>query len=270
MNPFVNVHVQPSYGRNQAIITWNVIAGYATGDFYVYKSSNSGLPPWELLNDTPATGGMYVDTNHTGDEFTYYRVLLIKDSVEYDSDIVKAADKLSRAQYGGISKIMRMEYLRMSTGNGIQVLHYIPLTSGALAPNVDPLTKQRTGIECPDVDTSYGLPYIGGYGPPIYTWLEISTYGESVVKEGDNKLDVDDDITHKARMLAFPTPAPGHLIVHPATDNRYGIKSPVQGHYFRGAFPISYDVSMTLLRLSDPRYRVPVPSPLPVPLWAQV
>jgi hypothetical protein len=43
----------------------------------------------------------------------------------------------------------------------------------------------------------------------------------------------------------------------------------VQGNFFRGVFPISYDVGLQLIRKSDPRYKVAVPSPLPTPLWAK-
>lgn len=270
MNPFLNVHVQPSYGKNSAIVSWTVAQGYEQSEFFVYKSLTKGTPPWTLLNTTTALRGMYLDTDLSVSGNPYYRVLMINNGEEYDSPIVSAFDKLSRTQYGGISKMMGLEYLRMSTGNGIQVLHYIPLAAGEYDETVDPLTEQKYGINCPDNDDSYGLKFKGGYAPPVYTWMEITSFGNEDIKEGSNNLDVDASLIHKAKLLAFPRPQAGDLIIHPPTDHRYAITSSVQGSFFRGVFPISYDTSIQLLRTSDARYRIPVPPELPKPLWAVV
>lgn len=269
-NPFLSVHVQPSYGRNKAIIAWTVATGYSNADFYVYKSLTKGTPPWTLLNTVPAKAGMYEDTDLKLTDNPYYRVLMIKAGQEYDSPVVSAFDKLSKLQYGGVSKMMGLEYKRMSSGNGLQILHYIPLADGELDESVDPLTGQQYGIACPETDDNFGTKFKGGYGPPMYTWMEITKYGEDEIKEGDNNLDVDDSLKHKARLLAFPVPKPGDLIIHPPTDNRYAVMSPVQGNLFRGVCPISYDVEIQLLRRTDARYRIQVPAELPTPLWAQI
>lgn len=269
-NPFLSVHVQPSYGRNKAIVAWAVVRGYEQATCYVFKSHTRGTPPWTLLNEAPSVTRMYEDTVLELTDNIYYRVLMVHEGQEYDSPVVSAFDKLSRAQYGGVSKIMGMEYARMSTGNGIQVLHYIPLANGELDETVDPLTEQKYGIACPDADDNFGTKFKGGYTPPVYTWMEITSYGKDEVKESDNGLDTDDSLIHKARLLAFPTPKPGDLIIHPTTDNRYAVNSPVQGNLFRGVYPVSYDVDIQLLRRTDARYRIEIPNPLPTPLWATI
>jgi hypothetical protein len=269
MNPFLNVNIQPSYGKNKAVINWSVMPGYENGDFYIFKSYNKGTPPWHLCNEVPAKNGMYEDNDLFVSYDPYYRILLVHNGIEYDSPIVGAFDKLSKAQYGALSKIMKLEHLRMSSGNGIQVLHFIPLISGEVNSDVDPLTLQEYGTPCPEDTTNFGGIYKGSYGPPIYTWMEILRFGEDVRQESENGLDVKFELNHGARMLAFPRPEPMHLIVHPETDNRYAVMSPVVGNYFRGVFPTSYNLKMQLLRRTDPRYRIPIPDSLPTPLWAK-
>lgn len=268
-SPFISVHVQPSYGKNKAIITWHVQPGYSAGDFYVYKSFNKGLPPWELLNETPVKGAMFEDTNLDLDSSPYYRLLLVLDGAEIDGPVVSPFDKLSKIQYGGVSKMMRLEYMRMSTGNGIQVLHYIPLSKGELNDSIDPLTDQRFKAACDNDTEDFGYRFKGGFSAPVYTWMEIAQYGKHVNEEREGGIAMNNTLIHGARLLAFPRPAPGDLIIHPDTDRRYGIMSPVQGNYFRGVFPISYDVQLQLLNVTDARYDIPIPAVLPKPLWAK-
>lgn len=275
-SPFINVSVQPSYGANKAIVSWTVQTGYEDADFYVYRSKNNGRPPWELINEEPATMGMLEDDNFVVEnrlQQVYYRIYMKKDTEEYDSVIFSYFDKLSRRQYGGINKMMRLELKRMSTGNGIQVLHYIPLNKGEPNPNFDEETGQLLGPDCPEdapEDDSYGQRYIGGYNSPLYTWLELPVRGADLLSDLDNGMGMDDTHIAQARMLAFPKPQRGHLIIHPSTDNRYVVGEHVKGHYFRGVVPVAYDTRLHLLRRGDPRYRVPVPDELPVPLWATI
>ena len=129
-NPFLNVHVQPSYARDQAVISWTIKSGYSGAEYYVFKSYNKGVAPWKLVNEIPTYGSMLQDNNLFVDGDPYYRVLMVWNGQEFDSPIVGTFDKMSRAQYGGISRMMQLEHLRMTTGNGIQVLHYIPLIDG--------------------------------------------------------------------------------------------------------------------------------------------
>ena len=74
-------------------------------------------------------------------------------------------------------------------------------------------------------------------------------------KEGTGSVD---DRQVKARVLAFPLLKREDLIVHPATDNRYGVND-LEVFYFKGLVPIAINVNMELLSRDDARYRLPVP-----------
>jgi hypothetical protein len=268
-NPFLNVHVQPSYARNRAVVTWTLRPGYAGAEFFIFKSYNKGVAPWTLANELAVKGNIFQDDNLFVDGDPYYRILMLWQGQEFDSPIVGTFDKLSKLQYGGLSKMMQLEYRRMSSGNGIQVLHYIPLIDGNLVAGVDEDTLQISAIPCPDDEGNVGELYDGGYGNPMYTWIEIAQFGPDERTEVDNGAGNSAKLVHQGRMLAFPRPKVNHLIVHPPTDNRYVVTSKVNGNFFRGVFPISYDVGLQLLNKSDPRYKIPVPSPLPTPIWAK-
>lgn len=275
-NPFLSLHVQPSYGQRSAIVTWSVADAYKDGDFYIYKSENNGRPPWTLLNTEPASNGMYIDTSFVADnrlQKIYYRIFLKKDDEEYDSPLISFFDKLSRLQYGGVAKMMKLEYSRMMSGNGLQVLHYVPLNKGEANPNYDEETGQLLGPDCAGTtadELSFGQPFIGGFNAPIYTWMETVQRGPDILSDLETGLGADDSHIIQARLLAFPKPERGHLIIHPPTDNRYVIGEQIQGHYFRGVIPISFDVRLHLLRREDPRYKVPVPEDLSTILWATI
>ena len=269
-NPFLNVHVQPSYGRNKAIISWVLRPGYSNGLFYIFKSFNRGTAPWILINEEPVKGSFFEDPDMSG--VLSYRILMIRNGIEYDSPVITPYDKMSKLQYGGVHKMMKLEFTRMVTGNGIQVLHYTPLIQGEYADDTDPLTEQKYGSHCKNGETTdidYGQKFKGGFAPPIYTWIEIRKYGEFINQEDQSHLAMSQDVTHVGRMLAFPVPDPGDLIVHPPTDNRFAITSPLAGDYFRGVFPISFNVGLQMLNRSDPRYGIPIPSVLPNPIWAK-
>jgi hypothetical protein len=269
-NPFLNVHIQPSYAKNQAVISWTTSPGYSGAEYYVFKSYNKGVAPWKLVNEEPVYANLLQDKNLFVDGDPYYRVLMVWQGQEFDSPVVGTFDKLSKAQYGGVSRMMQLEYLRMSTGNGIQVLHYIPLIDGEYVDTVDPQTQQMYGIPCRDDDTeNLGEMFKGGFASPVYTWIEIARFGDDERYEDDAGLGVSNKLIHAGRLLAFPRPKPNHLIVHPPTDNRYVVTSKIAGNFFRGVFPISYDVGLQLLRKTDPRYKIKLPSPLPTPMWAK-
>ena len=146
----------------------------------------------------------------------------------------------------------------MKSRNGLQILHYLPLLEGEKNPAYDDLTGQQLIADCPE-DDSYGLPYKGGYGPPVRTWLELYQIGPEKYSDKTDGKGADTTYDVRARMLAFPKPMTNHLVIHPPTDNRYVVGEIVQPYLFKGLFPVAYDVTLKLLRRNDPRYRVVVP-----------
>ena len=184
-------------------------------------------------------------------------MILIKDGQTHESPIASAFDQMTRSEYGAAKQIIHYEYLRMSRGNGVRVLHYLPLVEGELNPDYDPETGQNVIATCPD-DDSYGLKFKGGFGPPLQTWAEFLQINESLSINNED-MGMTDSVIVRARLMAFPKPLRNHLIVHPTTDNRYVVGDEIKGSYFKGFVAVSYDVELTLLTRSDPRYRVPVP-----------
>jgi hypothetical protein len=271
-SPFVDIVVQPSYGPNRAIIRWMLLEGYEEGEVFVYKSKD-GVRPWELLNDVPvpAAEGFFEDTELVAlnkINVFHYRVLLVFKGKEFDSPIISMYDKLTRREYAGARKILNQEYKRMKSGNGVQVFLYKPLVSGEPCSQSDPDTKQQFNPDCVDLDPDTGLPdqdkdcfgqlFVGGFNPPTQTWMEFMKVGPIIITDYKDGTGSVDERMVKARILAFPILKRSDMIVHPATDNRYGIKD-VEVFYFKGIVPVAMNLNMELLSRDDARYRMPIP-----------
>ena len=259
-NPFISVTVQPSYGHHKTLIHWTVARGYSDSRFYVFRSTNNGGGNWKSVTSYPISGASCEDNEfYVGNRLlqTFYKVVLIKDSEEHHSPVISSFDRMTRSEYGAAKQIINYEYMRMSKGNGVRVLHYLPLVEGEINPDYDAETGQKLIATCPS-DDSYGLKYKGGYGPPLQTWAEFLQISESLSISANDQ-GMDDKVEVVARLLSFPKPLRNHLIIHPTTDNRYVVGDQIKGSYFKGFVAVSYDVTLTLLNRGDPRYRVPVP-----------
>lgn len=269
MPPWKLVAVQPSYGKGKAYVTWRLPRPFNSGDVFVYRSWD-GNEPWECLNaDAPV-----ISVDHFEDSLffeqgyltiTYYRLLLVHDGQNYPSPVIGLLDHLTRPQYGGVQTMMGLEFLRMRAGNGIKVFMLPPLVTGVPAAGVDPLTWQKLKTTCDDTapgTDGFGRPLAGGYGTPLTTWVELM--GPATMDKADNdSMGVSiEELTTKARFLAFPRPQRGYLIVDPQSDNRYVVDATIQAYNFRGITPIAYDLDLQLLERGDPRYKVEVPAML--------
>jgi len=266
MPPWKQVAVQPSYGKGKTYITWRLARPQNTGEVYVYRSAD-GNAPWTCLNE----GEPVVSVDHFEDNLffnnnkllvTFYRLMVIHEGQNYPSPIIGLLDHISRPEYGGVQTMMGLEFLRMRSGNGIKVFMLPPLVTGVPAAGVDPLTWQKLKTTCDDTapgTDGFGRPLAGGYGTPLTTWVEL--YGPAnMEKKDDDAMGVStDEITTKARFLAFPRPQRGYLIIDPRSDNRYVVDATIQAYNFRGITPIAYDLSLQLLDRNDPRYKIEVP-----------
>jgi len=252
-------------------VSWTLDPSY-TGSMHVFRSPD-GAGDWSLMNEVPITADdFYVDYKFTITNrhmVPHYRLLLIdSEGVEHDSPIRGILDELSRSEYGVLSKIMKMEYLRMGRGNGIQVLHYKVKTRGALSGLYDPETGAQIGDTSCESEPSFGQKFEGGYRRPYLTWCEFKDVGPTLVLDKEKGLGAVDQHHVTARFMAFPRLAPGDLIVHPPTDNRYAVGVEVKPYMFKGLMPVAWDAKIQLLQRNDPRYRVPLPDRLP-PLIAK-
>ena len=268
MNPFEDLTIQPSYGKNQALLKWRVAPGFDTGDFYVYRSLD-GLSGWTLLNEEPVNRCEYADNTfviHGRVDVPHYRLLLEFQGKEYESPIVGLHDKLSRNQYNGARRIMQLEFLRMFNGNGTPMLLYKPLRSGVRNPNVIAETGQIVGLRATDPATDcYGQTFVGGFEAPIPTFVELMEFSDVTHSEDPQGTEENDDLEVEGRILPFPFIGIDDLLINPATDNRYGVVKISQTFCFKGCISaaVAHKISLRVLRREDPRYRVPVPFPIP-------
>lgn len=259
MDPFVDLVVHPAYGEHLAVVSWKVQDQFLDGDFYVWKSPD-GNRNWALLNSTPLQTTAFSDPHMT--DTAFYRVLLEHRGESFDSPIVGIYDKLTVAEYRACRLMMNVEFNNMTKGRqGLRMLLYSPLKSGVLAPDIDAQTGQRFGAGLPSSpeSDSYGERFVGGYSAPVITWVKLSVMAQMTVSDSQDKTATTIERDFQARILAFPIPNRGCLLVHPPTDNRYAIGETTSGYFFRGIIPTAFDIKMDSLYRTDPRYRVPVP-----------
>lgn len=271
-NVFTALSVQPSYGDLKAVVSWNVLPQYINGKVFVYRSFN-GSAPWELVHED----GTYANIGFYEDDIAglvdraivdiWYRLLLEVptldgNSKEFDSPIISIFKKLDRRDHFIIRHIMRQELEDMRKGNGTRVLMYPPLMQGTPSALFDPSTRQMliaNGTE-PDGTDSYGMPFVGGFAPPIETYVKFTQIGTVNTDRNESGNGRDELQPIKARMLAFPKPNPEYLVVEPSTDKRYIIGDAITGHLFKGIVPVIYDVTLQAIPKRDAKYRVPVPA----------
>jgi len=268
VNPFLDIMVTPSYGENKAIIRWTLRDEFSQSDCFVFKSA-SGVKPWVSLNNEPIR-------NHTAfedDSFletsalvnTYYRLALHKDGQIYDSPIISTFEKLSRLQYQHVRKIMLAELRALQGGiragkkasDALRMWHFVPAEFGTLSAEIDPDTAQRIAV-VPSPEGGHGQIYKGGYGKPFWTYVRQTGLVNTRVDRPDG-FGVDEDSKVNARLMGFPVPQRGHMLVHPATDNRWVVEEKVKPYLAFGIVPIAFDVTLSLISRGDERYDIKVP-----------
>lgn len=268
MSVFRNIRIYPHHGTRSSMVTWDLAEGTPAGVVYV-AFSPTGAKPWQLLNgEAPVASGdgAYLDTDlhmNSGAALGFYRLMLTNVAGDHFSEPVGIFGDLSPREYGMVRAIMHREFLEMRATNGYPVWHCIPKTSGQPATNYDPDTGETVGLECPgtlEENASYGLPFLGGFNPPILTWVRAMAIDRGTLKDTESEMSPRETATTAIRMLAFPRPSRGHMIVDPATDRRYLIGDEIKPFLLRGVMPIAYEASMEFLSQGDPRYRFPVPT----------
>ncbi len=276
-NPFLEFRIAPCFGRNEVAITWQVAPGL-TGTVLLYRSPDGVKGSWKLINEGMAGGlsGQFVDFGQPNDDmFVIWRYRGVLDTGGPPEEwipgpIVSPQESLSRSEYFITREIIRREYLSMSAerGNGVPAFHLIPKTGGVAVDHYDEETGQTTGVDCPDdPDSGFGTPWQGGFHPPLQTWVRIDAMEPWVL---ESRLDLTGD-NRKAnvnfRLLAFPRPDVGHLIVLPGSDRRYVISDPINSFYLRGAVPLFWEAKGLLLERTDPRCRIRMPELRDDPVW---
>jgi hypothetical protein len=257
--------VQPSYGKATAIVRWTVDRELAAlnPEFAVYRSPD-GAQGWELVappgTDLELTDPAFIF--HSLATIPHYRVLAMYDdpAVYVEGPTAGLFDELTRREFGVCRRIMDIE-LRTIRIDGWDVLHYIPLANGVIQKGWIDETGQE-GYTCPGTDDGFGQKFVDGYAAPWLTVMHPSRTGPIIKELRDDGLGIFDENKIVCKMLAFPRPVTGHLIIHPETDNRYVVTSKVQPHLFKGTYPVAFTAQLRLLEREHPAYRLPIPEDL--------
>src|SRR5690606_16464819 len=101
--------------------------------------------------------------------------------------------------------------------------------------------------------------YVGGFFPPLLTWMRIISIRKDTLKDQPQGLGTEETDVTRVRLLGFPKPLREHMIVDPATDRRYLVMDEITPFLYRGIYPIAYEVDLQFLHHSDPRYKLPMP-----------
>ncbi len=274
--PFSSFEVTPTYGAFQASIRYSLAAGLS-GDIYFYRSEN-GVRGWKLLNPgAPATiaSGVFADSDLSVKfaRTPYYRGVLDPSGEGPETwltgRVVAPFDHYYPAQRRSISAVLRREYRRMAglRSDGMPIFHLLPRTDGDLVNYFDAETGQLLGPGCGGESDGLGGRYVGGYYPPVQTWGRLIQVGPLDRTESSDPGPEEKAADAVMRLLAFPPPARGHLIVLPKSDERYAVADPINRYLFPGTnVPIAWEVPLQLLAHDHPAYRVPLPSLLADPL----
>lgn len=266
---FTDIRIFPSHGTRSAAITWTVSSSVAAGNVYVARSYN-GLPEtWQTLNPASpvASGlGLYTDASldiNSGSTEVYYRLMLVAAGQEdLFSEPVSIHNLVTPAEYGIARGIMHRLYHIMRSRNGYPVWWCVPLTFGTPSPRKDPDTDEILGLECPNTpeeESAYGLEFVGGFHPPVLTWIMPRQVRKHTKSDSAEETHVEEDDEVAVTSLAWPIPSRGHMLVEPVTDRRYLIKDEITPHMLRGILPVTFDFDMQYLPHGDPRYRFPMP-----------
>lgn len=267
------------FGLRRAALHYTLAAG-VTGGIYFYRS-NDGVNAWTLLNPgapVMSPSGTFLDTDlDNSDKFTvpHYRGVVDPSGGPPETWLVGPAvgpyDYTSRRQVLASLCILDKEYRNMAheKGDGVQAFHCIPLDSGEPVSVYDPDTGQILGPQCPETgsgEDGYGTPYQGGFYPPLQTWVKMIALDGKVRKTKREAMGSDEDADVVFRLLAYPRPERGHMIVLAKSDQRYLVGESINRHFFPGTtIPVAWECRCHLMDKVDPRARLEMPPLRPDP-----
>jgi len=177
--------------------------------------------------------------------------------VDHKSEAFEILGDVTKREYGIVRGIIHREFTEMRVTNGYPVWHCIPRDHGERSETYDEATGD-VDKECGEGE-SYGMPFKGGYYPPVLTWMRVMDVAQGVTHDSGSLSPVDTDKL-KVRMMAFPRPRLGHMIVDPATDRRYLVGETVRPYMLRGVIPIAFETTLDFLNQRDARYRFETPT----------
>lgn len=268
MSLFSNIRITPTHGFRAATISWDLPTFASDGLVRVAFSLTGVKGSWKTRNPlapVSAATGFYTDTDlviNAGADVGYYRLLLTRNGVDEFSDAVGIFHDLDRREYGVIHRIIQRDFLEMRAANGFPVYHCVPRDNGTRVAGVDPDTGQQRGIECPDIApgaASFDLPFLGGFYPPVLTWMRAISIRKDTVTDGANNTSSTEVDVTKVKLLPWPKPQRNHMFVDPTTDRRWLVGEEILPFMYRGIYPVGFEVDLHFLPQADSRYRFVVP-----------
>lgn len=225
----------------------------------IVARSDSGTPPWTVLN---AENPVPVLGNYEDQEFvvnnrvqmTHYQVALKAPSgaLVAKSPSVNLLGTLPKSRYGAARYALRLEMLRMRGGSGKLMWHFQPLP-GQFPGGFVNQTGQTIGVECPQDG-------LDGFAPPILTYVGLGSAQQTRIEDSSDGTGRVEEVTFSARMLAFPRPSRGHVLVDPYSDDRYAVGTVTEAYTMYGVVAVAYQTTIHLLNRDDERYRLGVPA----------
>lgn len=256
MDAFIDVKVQPIYGKFRAVIAWKVEPHLEDAAFDVFKS-HDGLNEWTLLG-TVQGEDHFVDENLLSQGKLleqYYQVRCKKNGAVFLSSKIGTFGTVSRMEFGASRRIMEIEYEAMRCFTKVH-LFKLRVFGPPCPVCVDPDTEQAVGVSlCPNC---YGTQKDKGYMEPAVTFMRIMTISPTVQADSADGTGTTDPSIQVARLLAFPLLRKGDMLVHKEADRRYLVND-VDYSYLGGKVPVIAMANLMLLQSKDIRYKVPVP-----------
>ena len=252
---FYNITVYPFYGDEFVYLKWNNAIGNKNKRIIVERSPD-GHTEWKSINGD----GQFNITEFVDPEFIpgnlldkYHYRLRIGNVI---SNSVSFFDVLNKREFGMFRRMLQMEQLRMSRGNGMSVLYFRRKNTGDLSDNVNPYTRQQVAAYYDNDGVTNRFK--GGFSGPIKTWLELNATKKSAGELDQQGHGLNDNTIKQSRMFATPYPQLGDLFINPRTNDRYVLNNISQVFYFKGNIPFMLNGEIELLPRDNLIYQLDI------------
>lgn len=225
-------------------------------DFYVLRSVDGAGGPFEIIAGPFLSDGKFRDAEvnqlHNWRDYFYQLRAVNKDDgrvCEVGPGYLAAPPDLFSIEFRRRFELMLQEF------NGRKVLVYPAITSGFRCRHCYDLSNNTHGYSigrqktqnCP---TCYDTTFVGGYGKPLLSWLQIDPSRKDVQRTDTTERSQEDST---ARLSFFPPLRPKDIIVE-AENVRWEVQSVAMTKKLRSV--IHQEVALHRIPRSDIRYEV--------------
>lgn len=246
-----NIRVLPSYSGGVYVLQWTLVgADAAKCVVNVYRSI--GAEPY-LLVSTPLRSGMFVDAFQPKtklDDVNWRFVIehTVSGEMKHGAQVgIYDEHNVFRHTKGRALAAQQLHAIRRGGGQPCWIVPGAGTSEAKVLLDACELASTG-GADMPGADLAQKWQ----------TWISMGglTRTETRRSDGTSKDSVEELM---ARLPAHPTPRLGSLIVLPSSDDRYVVGEKITPFMYASVMPIGYDVSLSLLARSDPRYRIQMP-----------